>query len=199
MFPRLGVFQSQFVGRRLRLTAALDCPNITQYEAFLISEREDAEAVSLAASQVIACMCGNPPTSSGPNIPGNIKINPCSLDPQVAAKSSAREIRERAQFAQVQSLRGLEELVRRLSVMPGQRSIVWVSPGFLAMDRNYETLSPIDHALRAGAEEAHDLAKRAEGRFRRLPSRIIRPPKIRETAQLRAGASSPGDRIPSTR
>lgn len=49
----------------------------------------------------------------------------------------------------LQSLRGLEGLVRRLSAMPGQRSIVWASPGFLAVDQSYQVSSVIDHTLRA--------------------------------------------------
>jgi hypothetical protein len=48
-----------------------------------------------------------------------------------------------------QSLRGLETVVRRLSTMPGQRSIVWISPGFLGLDQTFEMSSLIDQALRS--------------------------------------------------
>ena len=122
-----------------------ECPGITPYEAYLIVDREDPQALTVAKDRVTACMC--PPPI--PNAPPALKLNPCTFDPQMMAQSKARETWERAQFAQQQTLRGLEELVRRLSALPGQRSIVWISPGFLAMDQSPEVATLIDRALRA--------------------------------------------------
>jgi len=124
-----------------------ECPNITQYEAYLIADREDPQALNVGEAKVINCMCGGSPPAT--NAPAGVTINPCNFDPATMVKSQAREVWERAQLAQEQTLRGLEALVRRLSVMPGQRSIVWISPGFLAMDQSYEVGVLVDRALRA--------------------------------------------------
>ncbi len=161
LYTSSGLGNVEFTSDRAKLEDALDklrphptgsnqtsdCPNITQYEAYLIFVREDPQALKMGGDKVILCMCGgNPPQ---PQAPGGVTINPCAFDPQGRAKSAAQGIWTRAQVAEVQPLRGLEALVRRLSGMPGQRSIIWVSPGFLAMDQNSEVSSVIDGALRA--------------------------------------------------
>jgi len=161
LYTSSGLGNVEFTSDRARLEDALDklrphptgsnqtsdCPNITQYEAYLIFVREDPQALDLGASKVILCMCGGNPQQ--PQAPGGVTINPCAFDPQGRARSMAQQIWTRAQLAEVQTLRGLEELVRRLGGMPGQRSIVWISPGFLAMDQSYEVSSVVDSALRA--------------------------------------------------
>jgi hypothetical protein len=50
----------------------------------------------------------------------------------------------------VYSLRGLRELVRRLSVLPGQRTIVFVSQGFISESQLQMVSEIIDAAVRAG-------------------------------------------------
>jgi len=48
-----------------------------------------------------------------------------------------------------QVLRGLEQLVRRMSMLPGQRSLVVVSPGFLTLTLRFEVSEIADRALRS--------------------------------------------------
>jgi VWFA-related protein len=126
---------------------AADCLNFSEYESYLMSEKEDVQALQLGTSKVVSCMCGGGlPAGSAP---ANVKLNPCTFDPTQYAKTTARGIWQSTQFAVLQSLRGLETLVHRLSTMPGQRSIVWISPGFLGLDQTFEMSSLIDQALRA--------------------------------------------------
>jgi VWFA-related protein len=124
-----------------------DCLHFGEYESYLISEKEDAQALEVGVAKVIKCMCTQVqlPPQAGPNA----NVNPCLFDPKMYAEARARGIWQTAQFAARQSLRGLQALVRRLSTMPGQRSIVWISPGFLGMDQAFEMSSLIDQALRA--------------------------------------------------
>lgn len=126
---------------------ANDCPIFGEYEAYLMSEKEDPTALELGKSKVIKCLCGQPNLPA--NVPGGAIVNPCTFDPTQFAKEKARQVWQVAQFAPQQSLRGLQALVRRLSTMPGQRSIAWISPGFLGMEETSEMSSLIDQALRA--------------------------------------------------
>lgn len=113
------------------------CPNITDYEAYLIDEMHDTEGLTIGEQKVIVCPCGGNPKNC--------------FNAEEQAKAAAQRIWENAQFNSRQSLRGLEALVRRLSAMPGQRAIVWVSPGFLAIGAtDIDQMSRlIDQALRA--------------------------------------------------
>jgi hypothetical protein len=47
------------------------------------------------------------------------------------------------------SLEGLKSVVRSVSRMPGQRSVVLISPGFIVPDLEYEFYEIVDRALRA--------------------------------------------------
>ena len=127
---------------------ATSCLNFSEYESYLMSEKEDAQALELGKSMVVNCVCGGG-ISPPPGTPANVQINPCTFDPKQYAETTAWGIWQRAQVATRESLRGLETLVRRLSAMPGQRSIVWISPGFLGMNQSFEISSLIDQALRA--------------------------------------------------
>jgi VWFA-related protein len=126
---------------------ATDCPYFSEYESYLISEEHDPQALELGVAKVIKCLCTQQPPPA--HAAANTQINRCPVDPEIYAESTARRNWERAQFAVRQSLGKLRALVRRLSAMPGQRSIVWVSPGFLGMGQTFEMSSLIDQALRA--------------------------------------------------
>jgi VWFA-related protein len=63
-------------------------------------------------------------------------------------QSQARMKWGRYGITTVDTLVGLKALVRRLSLMPGQRTLVWISPGFLAMDQDDRLTSLIEQALR---------------------------------------------------
>ena len=132
---------------RLSTQQPNDCPMFGEYEAYLMSEKEDPTALELGRSKVIKCLCGQPNLPA--NAPSNANVNPCTFDPTQFAMEKARQVWQVAQFAPQQSLRGLQALVRRLATMPGQRSIAWISPGFLGMEETSQMSSLIEQALRA--------------------------------------------------
>jgi len=111
------------------------CPEISYYMADMIFNKHDSMAMSLAVQETIACM---------------------GLDPRAA--SAAQGIVEGAcqrvlsvgnQETHV-SLTVLREVVRRMSGMPGQRTIILVSPGFIAtMDYQQEVTEVIERAVHA--------------------------------------------------
>ena len=112
----------------------LDCPPLSPYEAYLIAELRDQQELEIATLEVIQCACGGDPSHC--------------LDPQRQAETEARVVWNDNELQARQSLRVLTSLARRLGAMPGQRSILWVSPGFLALTLNPELGQLTERALR---------------------------------------------------
>jgi VWFA-related protein len=109
--------------------SGVDCPDLSDYEAYLIDEAHDPEALGIAMWK--AARCGG-------------------IGDAEMVKSMARMRWETSQTQARASLRGLYDLVRRLSVLPGQRSIVFVSKGFFTRTQHSVISEIIDRALRAG-------------------------------------------------
>jgi len=113
-----------------------ECPDLSDYEAYMIDERKDREALDLATAKVIICYCG-----------GNAQM--CK-DPSQIAQFAAQRRWAQAQAQVVFSLLGLEKSVRRLSILPGQRTVVFVSRGFISGAQLQMISEIIDRAVRAG-------------------------------------------------
>lgn len=111
-----------------------DCPPLTSYEAYLIFELHDQQETNLAALKVVQCLCSGDATHC-PN-------------PQQEAQSRAASIWQLSESQARQSLRVLTDLARRLGSMPGQRSILWVSPGFIALTLHQDLAELTERALR---------------------------------------------------
>jgi VWFA-related protein len=117
-----------------------DCPEISYYQADLIVNKDDANALQVAIEEQTQC---GPlfAVQHGPPIPlGNATA---------IVKSMSQGILTAGQHAAHVSLSSLEDVVRSLSRMPGQRSLVMVSPGFITPDLQYEYTGIIDRAVRA--------------------------------------------------
>jgi hypothetical protein len=54
-----------------------------------------------------------------------------------------------AQYRSTGVLRGLEQVVRRAALLPGQRSVIFVSPGFLSYLLEYQIAAVAERALRS--------------------------------------------------
>ncbi len=119
---------------------AHQCPEISNYQADLIVNKNDPEATQAAVLEAAECGPKVPTTTGGFAAQGN----PAGL---VSALSqgvlSAGEHESRV------SLLTLKEVVERISRMPGQRSIILVSPGFITPGLEYESTDAIDRAVRS--------------------------------------------------
>ncbi len=120
---------------RSRLAAFSDCPNISYYMADMIWNKRDENAHQAAVQDTIACMHLDPET--GPAVAGPL------VQSAVMRMLSTGDRDTRI------SLQILHDVVRRISGMPGQRSVVLISPGFLALDQYSETVGLLDSAIRA--------------------------------------------------
>jgi VWFA-related protein len=107
-------------------TGVAECPDISYYMADLIINRQDAQAIQTATMDAMACGPGAAsPPGQGSGTP------PAQVEAQMLVRAEAnRQLAAGGQESRV-ALSVLKDVVRRISVMPGQRSMVVVSPGFL--------------------------------------------------------------------
>ena len=122
-------------------TGLRSCPDIEEYQAYLIAERRDPSATDIAVEEAMQCVCGT----------GTDKIpQVCQSQAASVAQAEAMQVRNQAETQSEGVLRGLEQVVRRTSLLPGQHSVIFLSPGFLLFDLESRFAGITDRALRAG-------------------------------------------------
>jgi VWFA-related protein len=113
------------------------CPEISYYEADLIVNKRDQDATQVAMVEAGEC---------GPISPSAHSSTPLG-DPALLIQSMAAGILSAGEHESRVSLEALKDVVRGVSRMPGQRSIVLVSPGFITPDLQYEYTEIVDRAV----------------------------------------------------
>ena len=113
-----------------------DCPDISYYQADLIENKSDTQALAVATEDALQCAFNGDPrqTSAAQALAGSAAIRAVN----------AGDIQTEYAY------RHVEETMRRLAGMPGQRVMVFVSPGFIPSTLQTETYDIIDRALHAG-------------------------------------------------
>lgn len=84
-----------------------ECPDISYYQADLIENKRDEEAIAVAKAEAIIRQC-----------PFNME-------------ATVRRILQEGDLQTDKTYQSLSDIVRKLTSMPGQRVLVYVSPGFL--------------------------------------------------------------------
>jgi VWFA-related protein len=109
-----------------------DCPPMTDFMADLIDNKQDREALAIGISDYIDC--------AGPMPGGADKI----------VRNAARRALALADADAGTVLDLIQAVVGKLAVMPGQRSLVLASPGFLVFDdhRRLQQAEAINRAIR---------------------------------------------------
>jgi VWFA-related protein len=149
LFTTSGQTQVEFTDDRAKIRAIVEqlmpsrvgaiepvsqCPPMDYYEADLIANLNDQNATAAAIQDATAC-AGN----GGPSVPPSILVHQTAQQLVIAGDTNAEY-----------AIRRLVQLVRRMSALPGQRSIVLVSPGFLiTTTHQYDISDVIDRATRA--------------------------------------------------
>jgi VWFA-related protein len=114
--------------------SSTDCPQMSIYEADLLWNKKDPQAYADAESDVNACTHQNMSTDEADFVAENFAKMELAL--------ADRYIRE--------SLDTLDILIRKMSMMAGQRAVVMVSDGFLMLDdRRIDQQDVFEHAVRA--------------------------------------------------
>jgi len=129
--------------RPIAQTGTTECPDISYYMADLILNKNDPQAEQAAVLDALTCLAlpKGPPGQSGGQAQAQTALN------AVRAEAS-RQLAMGGQESRL-SLLTLKDVVRRISVMPGQRSIVVVSPGFLTPEGDMlsDYMDVVDRAL----------------------------------------------------
>ncbi len=116
------------------------CGAIPPYQAYLIIDQNDATAIAEATDEILHC---NP-------CPSQESQAQCLSQAQAQVQSKALQSLEQSEVQSTAALRQIESIVRRMTSLPGQRSMVIVSGGFLTETLLFELSQITDRALRAG-------------------------------------------------
>jgi VWFA-related protein len=110
-----------------------DCPPMSYYQADQIMNRNDRQALEAAMDDAIACLPDKTP------------------DPMIhtAVLSVAQRTLTEGDINTQYAYRHIEDALRRLAAMPGQRILVFASPGFLYTSDTLTYSDIIDRALRS--------------------------------------------------
>jgi VWFA-related protein len=112
-----------------------DCPDVSYYQADLIMNKSDVQALDVAAEDTLRCAFN-----------GDRRMLPAARN--LAQSAAGRAVAE-GDAETLYAYRHLEEVVRRLASMPGQRVIVLVSPGFISSTLQSEASEMVDRATRS--------------------------------------------------
>jgi VWFA-related protein len=111
------------------------CPRIYQYQAYRIINERDPEALQEATEETLICRYNDDQRF----------LTQAANDAQTAALTVLNNGQTQAEY----SLRGLDDLVRRMSLLPGQRTLVLISPGFLTRTMRFRVDGIVNRALRS--------------------------------------------------
>jgi VWFA-related protein len=127
---------NQIISRPLFNSAVHDCPDISYFQADLIENKQDPQALAVAAEDAVQCAFNGDETKLA----------------QARAMASGVAIRNvnAGDSSSDFTYRHMEDVLRRLSAMPGQRKLVFISPGFILSTLLLERVDIIDRSNRAG-------------------------------------------------
>jgi VWFA-related protein len=109
------------------------CPNMTYYMADLIVNKNDAITLNAAAMDAMACA----------------NLQDMASARQMAQQAAQQELNLGDHETRL-AMGVIKELVRRMAAMPGQRSIILVSSGFVTLaEHSIEKTDIMDRAIRA--------------------------------------------------
>ena len=123
---------------------AADCPTMDYYEAVEIQDHHDQDVMNVATQDAVACL--EQMSGQGASTPAAQAI--LLQQAQSLAEATALRMEDEGDEQTAYVLRRLRETVQRMAVLPGQRSIVLISPGFIYPNREQEFNELVDRAIR---------------------------------------------------
>lgn len=116
-----------------------DCPDMSYYEADLIQNQHDSQATNVAAQDYIQCA----------GLQGTAPLAQLMQQAVPMVQATAAMVIGREDSSTEFALRHMEQILRRLGSMPGQRILVLVSPGFLTSTLHLEFGGIVDQATKS--------------------------------------------------
>jgi VWFA-related protein len=126
----------QIISRPLHESSFHDCPDVTYYQGDLIMNRNDSQSLAVATEDAVQCAFGGDES----------KV----VQARALAFSAAARAVTTGDAGSDYAYRHMEDSLRRLAGMPGQRKLVFISPGFIISTLLSDRVDIIDRANRAG-------------------------------------------------
>jgi VWFA-related protein len=134
-----------------------NCPDLSDYQALQITQNQNqnSDAWQTALNEAATCEGGvlsAPTMPSGAGGGGSMQSSESPNNPSFLAtviRTLAQTIVSQIDGQARANLQELEHAVKYTSQMPGERSVILVSPGFLSQNEQYQVDRLIDHALRS--------------------------------------------------
>jgi VWFA-related protein len=150
----------KLMSRPNMMAAGSECPDLSYYMADLIQNKNDAQALKAAATEVLATCAPPPPSAPSPPASGAASAAAAQAAQQQAlqalqtaqtvAQSTANRVISLGERDTRLVLTVLEAAIRRLAAAPGDRSLIFVSSGvFLTDDLRQEETDIMDRAIRS--------------------------------------------------
>jgi VWFA-related protein len=138
---------NRIVPHSLSNTALSPCPNISYYMADAIENRHDTLATQVAAADAVNCgAAATAIVTKGLPAGQSLSLG----DPVGLIHTVARRVLETGDQEIRISLTTLQDVVRRIASMPGQRIIILVSPGFMNLNALTQQSEIADRAVHSG-------------------------------------------------
>jgi len=118
------------------------CPDILDYQAYQIVHQHDEFATEIAYEEYYHCNCEQYEANQ-------TALESCEERDAAQTEGTASQILSIYETNTEAVLRSLQEVIRHIASHPGQRTILLVSPGFLARDFETELDQIVDRALHA--------------------------------------------------
>ena len=115
-----------------------ECLKMSFYEADLIQNKNDQNAQAAAQEDALNCALSQGATQQVAQVQATSDV-----------VSTSMQVLQAGEFATQYVIRRLDEIVRRVAAMPGQRSVVLMSPGFLTTTHEYDELRVVDRAAQS--------------------------------------------------
>ena len=123
------------IPRALMPSTARDCPNVTHYMADQIENQHNDQAMAVVVEEALDCAFRNDPTK--------IQAARALAESAVLRELNAGDTENEFTY------RHLEDALRRLSAMPGERVLLLMSPGFILSTQTLDESGIVDRANRA--------------------------------------------------
>jgi VWFA-related protein len=120
--------------RPVARTSTQDCPDVSFYQADLIQNKNDSAALNVGAQETLVCA----------------SLDPSQMDTarRITQSTASRVLNEGEQETKI-ALSVLNDIVRRMTGAPGQRTIIMVSPGFIRLsDQLQDETAIMDRAIK---------------------------------------------------
>lgn len=126
---------TRMIPRPLFGNQANQCPKMTYYIADLIQNKNDPQALAAVTADALDCQFNND--------------SRFQAQAQATAQQAALQGLSIGDAETHLALTSLKDVIRRISVVPGQRCVVLVSPGFITPQQEPDVDALIDRAMRA--------------------------------------------------